>query len=378
MTWIALRMLTGDRAKYAGIVAGVALAALLMAQQGAIFCGVMLRSTSQIRDVLDAEVWVMDPGIEYIDEVRPMKDDALYQVRSVPGVAWAVPFSKGIGRLKLGDGNYQQTIVLGVDDATLTGAPREVLLGSLADLRQQGAVLMDEEGFHYLWPGEPLQLGRVLEMNDRRMVLVGICRASPTFQTFPVVYTRYSEAVAFVPQERKRLSFVLVHPAPGVSPEEACVRIESATGLRALTGRQFAWKTVRFYLRRTRVAINFGITISLGFVVGCAVAGQTFFAFTLENLGQFGALKAMGVTNRRILAMVAVQSLVAAVTGYGIGVGLAALFGAVSRFFSRLAFFMPWQVLAATGVAVLLIAVLSSLASVYKVLVLEPAIVFRG
>jgi putative ABC transport system permease protein len=31
------------------------------------------------------------------------------------------------------------------------------------------------------------------------------------------------------------------------------------------------------------------------------VAGQTFYLFTIENLKQFGALKAMGVTNLRLI-----------------------------------------------------------------------------
>ena len=34
-------------------------------------------------------------------------------------------------------------------------------------------------------------------------------------------------------------------------------------------------------------------------LVGTAIAGQTFYNFTLENLKQFGALKAMGATTGR-------------------------------------------------------------------------------
>jgi len=46
--------------------------------------------------------------------------------------------------------------------------------------------------------------------------------------------------------------------------------------------------------------------------------------------------------------------------------------------FTRLAFFMHWTILAGTLVAVLLIVALASLLSIRKVLVLEPAVVFRG
>src|SRR5215472_11413621 len=184
MIWIAIKMLTGDRAKYLGIVAGVTFAALLIAQQASIAVGLLLRTTSHIQDVADVDIWVMDPNVQFIDEFKPLTENDLYRVQGVPGVAWAVRFYKGQARIKLGagmralgkaaDAKYQQAIVMGLDDATLVGAPREIVLGSLADLRQPDAVIMDESGYHYLWPNEPLSAGKVLEMNDHRAVVVGI------------------------------------------------------------------------------------------------------------------------------------------------------------------------------------------------------------
>ena len=48
MSWIALKMLTGDKAKFFGIVMGLTFAALLITQQGSIFCGLMLRTAGQV------------------------------------------------------------------------------------------------------------------------------------------------------------------------------------------------------------------------------------------------------------------------------------------------------------------------------------------
>ncbi|HEY7423171.1 MAG TPA: ABC transporter permease [Gemmataceae bacterium] len=398
MNWIAIKMLTGDRAKYLGIVAGVTFAALLIAQQASIALGLLLRTTAHIQDIADADIWVMDPNVQFIDEFKPLTENDLYRVQGVPGVAWAVRFYKGQGRLKLDIGGdkkkakYQQSVVLGLDDATLVGAPREVILGSLADLRKPDAVVIDENGYRYLWPDEPLAIGRELEMNDHRAVIVGICKASDTFNTFPIFYCRYHQAIRYVPQERKVMSAILVGAEEGVAHTEVCRRITTQTrlkpmklgdperpGLKALTREQFIGSTLMYFVKRTGIVINFGITISLGFLVGCAIAGQTFYTFTLENLGQFGALKAMGVTNLRIVGMVLMQAFIVGLLGYGLGVGAAALFGKVMvSSGSRLAFLMSWQVLAATGAAVVLIVTLSSLVSVYKVLVLEPAAVFRG
>jgi putative ABC transport system permease protein len=401
MNWIALKMLTGDRVKYLGIVAGVTFAALLIAQQASIAIGLLLRTTAQVQDVADVDIWVMDPNVQFIDEFKPLTENDLYRVQGVPGVAWAVRFYKGQGRIKLGAGmkgtgkdreaKYQQAIVMGLDDATLVGAPREIILGSLADLRKPDAVIMDESGYHYLWPNEPLSVGKVLEMNDHRAVVVGVCKASETFQTFPILYTRYHQAIQYVPQERKVMSAIFVGAEPGVDQREVCRRIEQTArlkptkpggperpGLKALTREEFIRSTLMYFVRRTGIVINFGITVTLGFIVGCAIAGQTFYTFTLENLNQFGSLKAMGVTNLRIVGMVLFQGLVVGLIGYGLGVGLAALFGAVATSGTKLAFYMPWQVLVGTGAAVALIVTLSSLVSVWKVLVLEPAVVFRG
>jgi putative ABC transport system permease protein len=398
MSWIAIKMLTGDRAKYFGIIAGITFAALLIAQQASIAIGLLLRTTAHIQDIADADIWVMDPNVQFIDEFKPLSENDLYRVQGVSGVAWAVRVYKGQGRLKLAVGEldkkkakYQQSIVLGLDDATMVGAPRQILLGSLADLRRPDAVIIDESGYRYLWPDEPLAVGRELEMNDHRAVIVGICKASETFQTFPIFYCRYQQAIRYVPQERKVLSAILVGVEEGVSHEEVCRRIMEQTalrplepgspprpGLKALTHDQFVHSTLMYFVKRTGIVINFAITVFLGFLVGCAVAGQTFYTFTLENLPQFGSLKAMGTSNLRIVGMVLLQALMAGLIGYGLGVGGASLFGQLMSASSRLAFYMPWQVLAGTAVAVAVIVVLSSLLSVYKVLVLEPAAVFRG
>jgi putative ABC transport system permease protein len=379
MGWVALKMLMGDRAKYLGIVFGVAFATLLMAQQTSIFVGIMLRTTSQIRDVSDAGIWVMDPGVQYVEEVRPLADTALERVRGVPGVAWAVPYSRALVQARLEDGTFRQVLVLGLDDATLVGGPRRLVLGSLADLRGPDAVIVDEAGFRLLWPGEPLGLGKTLEVGERRAVLAGVCKASAPFQSMPILYTGSGTAVRFSPPGRHHLSYVLAQAEPGRDPRAVCADITRQTGLLALTADDFGWRTAHYYLHSTGIPINFGITVGLGFLVGLAIAGQTFYLFTVENLKQFGALKAMGLGDRGVVGMILLQGLVVGLLGYALGMGATALFFESTQGFMHLrGLFLPWQVMAGTGAAVLLIVAASCLLSVRRVLVLEPAVVFRG
>src|SRR5438093_73101 len=198
--------------------------------------------------------------------------------------------------------------------------------GSLDDLRQADAVIIDKAGYEYMWPDEPYQLGRVFEMNDRRAVLVGVCKASAPFTTLPVLYTRYSQAARFVPRERNLMSFVLVKPQEDLTAKEVCQRIQERTGLMALTQEQFFWKTIAYFLGSTGIPVNFGITIALGFIIGVAIAGQTFYLFTVENLKQFGSLKAMGLSNARLVGMILLQAVVVGALGYSLGIGVTAIF----------------------------------------------------
>jgi putative ABC transport system permease protein len=379
MNWVALKMLTGDRAKYLGLVFGIAFATLLMAQQLSMFVGIMRRTTSQLRDVQEADVWVMESRARYFDEARPLPDTDLQRVRGVPGVAWAVPFYKGQVQARLDGGGYRQVTLMGIDDATLIGGPRTMLQGELADLRKPDAIIVDLAGYHQLWPGEPVELGRLLEMNDRRAVLVGVCEASPPFQTAPVVYARYGQAVRFAPPQRNQMTFVLAKAEEGHDPQSVARAIQEQTGLQALTTKEFEKKTIVYYLRATGIPANFGITVLLGFVVGIAIAGQTFYLFTVENLKQFGALKAMGLSNRRLIGMILLQGVVVGAIGYAAGLGLTAMTLQLSGYVEHLrGLYLPWPVTLGTGAAVLLIVVLASLLSIRRVLVLEPAVVFRG
>ena len=106
--------------------------------------------------------------------------------------------------------------------------------------------------------------------------------------------------MAYVPGDRRSMSFVLAAAKPGQSEEEVADRIAARTGLGAYTSAQFARRTLVYYIQNTGIAINFGITILLGFFVGLAVATQTLYTFVIENLRQFGALKAMGATSQQI------------------------------------------------------------------------------
>ncbi|HEX9872597.1 MAG TPA: ABC transporter permease [Candidatus Tectomicrobia bacterium] len=386
MYFVALKMLIGDRSKYLGIIMGLTFASLLITQQAAIFVGLMTRTYGFITDTGQADIWVMDPKVQFVDDIKPLQDTQLFRVRSVEGVEWAVPLYKGLLKARLADGTFQTCIVVGLDDATLIGGPPAMVVGQLADLRRSEAVIVDLVGAEGKLakpspiPGQPpmpLTVGDTLELNDHRATVVGLASVSRTFQSQPVVYTTYARATAFAPRERKLLSFVLVKAKPGEGQQAVAERITRVTGLAAYPRDVFKQMTVDYFMENTGIPINFGIAVGLGFIVGTAIAGQTFYNFTLDNLRHFGALKAMGAANTTLLGMILLQALMVGSIGYGLGVGAASLFGYLLGS-TELAFRLPWQLLVVSAAAVTIICIFSALLSIRKVITLEPAIVFKA
>lgn len=386
MYLIALKMLFNDKAKFFGIVMGVTLASLVITQQGSIFTGIMTRTIGTITDMNYPDIWVMDRKVQFIDDVKPLADTKLFEVRGIEGVASAVPLYKGMIRARMDNGTFQNCNLYGLDDSSLIGGPGVMVEGRLEDLRRADSVIVDLEGAkeRLAKPGPtpesprvPLKVGDTLELNDHRAIVVGISKGSRTFQSQPNIYTTYSRAVTFAPRERKLLSFIFVKAMPGEDVYQLCARITERTGLAAYTGDQFKLLTINYFLKYTGIPINFGIAVSLGFLVGTLITGFMFYSFTIDNLKYLGTLKAMGTGDGKLMAMIMLQALTVGVIGFGLGVGIASFFG-TSMKETQLAFRLTWQLLFASGSAVVIICMLAAMLSVRKVIALEPAIVFKG
>jgi putative ABC transport system permease protein len=170
-----------------------------------------------------------------------------------------------------------------------------------------------------------------------------------------LVDPKSSEAVPYIKQQIGKLGYV------------------------ALTKEEFMEKTSNFYKYQTGMGMNVLIMTVVSFIVGLSISGQTFYTFILENLEKFGALKAIGIKGKELVYMILFQATFAALTGYGLGVGLAALMITSARL--RLATYAArityWNLGFAFGMVVI-IAAISSYIGVRKVLKIEPFDIFRG
>jgi putative ABC transport system permease protein len=379
MYHLALKMLLGDRAKYIMLVGGLTFASLLMTQQCAVFFGLLSWTTSHMRN-MRASIWVVDPKVEQINEIKPMRDTDVNRVRSVTGVAFAVPLYTGVIQARIADGTFKPIEMIGLDAATLVGRPPVILKGHLEDLRLPNTVMIDELAVERLsmGKGRKIGIGDTFEINDREARVIGICKTDRHFFGYPYVFTTYDEALQFAPKTRKMLSMVLAEPKKGWTAEQAARAIESETHLKAYTEKEFNSSTIRWFFKNTGIPASFGTTIILGFIVGMVVCGQTFYSFVLENLKNLGALKAMGASNWLLARMLMVQALTVGFIGYGLGVGLTVLFGLMVLKTGQPPFLLPYQLPLFTLLVILFICVFAALLGIRKIYKLEAAVVFRG
>lgn len=377
MLRLALKMLFGDRAKYMMLVCGLSFCALLMSQQTSVFCGLLLWTTATVRNVR-APIWVADAKVEQANEVVPMREIEVQRVRSIPGVEWAVPLYWSISQARLPDGTFQGVQLTGLDSASLVGRPAQMVEGRIEDLRLPNAVIVDQVAIEkFRKRNIELKIGTTFEINDREARVVGICKTERSFLGQPYVFTTYSRAIEYAPTQRKLLSFVLVKPKPRTNIKKLLAHISSLDGLRAFTSDGFAWDTLIWYVKNTGIPISFGTVVILGVVVGIAIAGQTFYLFVHENMRFLAALKAMGASFETLAQMVILQAFTVGFIGYGLGVGLATLFGNAVLKKGQPPFYMPWQILAFTGAVIVLICLLSALVGLIKVARTEAAMVFK-
>ncbi len=381
MIRVAFKILLHDTAKYLALVMGIAFATLLISQQSAIFHSVMESSVRDIIDVTEADIWVMKPSVETVDQPDQMAELTVNRVRSTAGVEWAVAYYQAVAQLRTSTGQTKSVSLIGVDDSSLVGAPPTMLLGSLSDLRRPDAVIMDAAGFASIFPGTAPRTGDIVEIGQRRAEIVGISHTGPSWTGLPRVHTRRSLAVEFARETLNPVTYVLARSARGGSPEEVASVITQNTGLLAHSRAGFKARSQEWVLNYSGVAENFGITILMGVVIGVAIVGQTFYMFSVENLRQFAALKAIGVSNGRILGMISSQALFVSVVGYCLGIGVASLFFAV--FSPQLTgglrgMFMDPVIFVGTGVFIVFVTLLSCVISVRRVLTVDPAVVFRS
>jgi len=375
MNRIALAMLFGRPGRYAAMVCGLSFAVLLMTQQTAIFLGVLIKSTGPLQYVGNVDIWVSTQHTKYINMARSIRNQDLYRVESLPGVAWAEPFCSAKSMAELPDGKFHAVQLVGIDRSTLVGQPPMMVRGKLSNLRGPDTVLLDASQ-RGCFPG--IDVGDELRLNGQRARVVGICRAKTDILSRPLVFTTHKNAVRFAPTGKHAMNWMLVKLKPGENVLRVCQDIQEQLHLAAFPADKLRWITMKYIISETAIGLNFLMTILLGLLVGLVISAATFNQFTTDNLPHFAVLKAIGTRSSTLVRMVLLQGVTTGLISYGIGVGLAALVSLPGRApDAELTSHFPWQLMLGALAPVVICVVISSLVSIWRVVRLDPVVVFQ-
>lgn len=365
---VAVRNLTTERTRFALAVLGVGFAVLLVLIMAGIFVGTITQVTTYIDHSRNA-VWVTQPGVsQMFRAVSWLPGEDGQRLLALPEVDSAGPI---LGQPSdfIHDGQQTAYFVLGYDPETGVGGP-----WSLAEGRNVGApgeVVLDR----VLAAKNGIRIGDTVAIVDRDFTVVGLSDQTAALGNF-YAFVALPEAARLV-RAGSRVSYFLVQPAPGVTPERAAAAIrQSVPGVDALTAAEFAGNSREIIVSMIGRPLKTMIVIAT--LVGVAVIGLTVWSITVEQTADFGLLRALGVRPIQLCRIVIGQAALTAAAGYLLGAALAyGLQFVIAERMGDVTIQITPAMLAAMAAATAVMALLGSLLPLRRVNRIDPATAFR-
>ncbi len=371
MASVGVRMMLHDKAKLIGTVLGVIFAVVLGVQQLSILFGLLDKNTMFIENA-GADLWIVPPGTEQVQASTLMGEGVLARARTTEGVAIAEPLLfTGAAMKKKGGGNEAVTLV-GTSLPAKLGGPWNFVAGDASALEEPDTVVF-EDAEREKYGG--LDIGSVRELNGHRVragaFTWGLLPFGPAY-----AFTEINHAHDVTGIPRDKMSFVLVKVRPGEDPSEVKRRLsERIPEQLVLTEKEYVSRVVNRLLRE-QLGASFATSTAFGLIIGFIIVALSMFSSVLDNIREFGTLKAIGCTNFDLALLLICQATLYAFAGSLLGLGLVARMGEAIRS-PQLVPVIPWPVFAVVPAMMLGVCVTASTLALARIRRLEPGMVFR-
>jgi putative ABC transport system permease protein len=130
------------------------------------------------------------------------------------------------------------------------------------------------------------------------------------------------------------------------------------------------------WLIKTKAGLALGCAALLGLLVGAVVTSQTLYAATAASMREFAVLQALGIPRWRMAGAVLAQSFWVGVSGVSLGLPAAFALSSVAEWLHVPLPLPTWLVGSAAAVT-LVMALLSGLAALRSLRLVEPAVLLR-
>jgi putative ABC transport system permease protein len=372
MTRIGLRMMVHDKLKMLGTLVGVVFAVLLSNQQAGTFLGLLKKNTMFI-DSAGADIWIVPPTTEALQAAKPIPEVISRQARGVPGVAWAEPLLFGAAQVALPGGAAEAVTVVGTRLPALRGGPWNMVAGEPGVLANPDTMIF-EDGVRDTLGG--LNLGSVREVNGRNVQVGGFTWGLLPFGP-SYAFAEYDLARMILKVDSDRTHFILVGVEKGASVDEVRGRLAKAfPDVKVMTGEALSRSTVNYVLGRTAIGVTLGTSTIFGLIIGFVIVSLTTFSAVVDNIREFGTLKAIGATTWDLAKLLLAQSVAYALLGSVIGLLLVTRIADLIRS-PKFAIVIPPALAGGTTLAMILLCTLASSFALVRLRKLEPAMVFR-
>jgi putative ABC transport system permease protein len=389
----SLATLWYERQRYLPGVLAVAFSCLLIALQ----CGLLLglfSITSLPIDKTHADIWVGHPDVPSVDLGRPIPA-AWFAYLAMPEVERSEVYIQGFAYWDKPTGGIELCMVIGSRlEPDALGAVDALTPEMRMQLSEQGAIIIDESEFDRLGIHK---VGDFAEIAGKRVRVVNTTRGIKSLAG-PYVFCNVETARPLLRMNEEQTMFILARCRRKDDADKVIQRLEQyhatqptsmnyATGteavnaplppkMSAFTAESFSLRSRMHWLTKTKAGIALGCAAALGLLVGAVVTSQTLYAATAASLKEFAVLRAMGIPRWRMGATVLAQSFWIGVAGVALALPTVYMLAQVGDELGAKVL-LPWQLIALSVSVTMVMAMLSGLAALRSLRLIEPVALLR-
>jgi putative ABC transport system permease protein len=361
---LARRNLLRQRLRFLLSVGGVGMALLLVLSLQAIYNAILDQVTAY-PDNAGAPVIASQRGVETMHmSSSAIPIEVVRRLELDPRVERAAPIL--YVSVVLGEQKPVVSYLIGYRNG---GGPWAMVEGSSHPRRDE--IVLDEQTADRLGAG----LGSRVTALGRKLRVAGLAKDTTSILT-TIAFVDY-ETFARAARLHDTASYVLIWPRTGLSAGDLAGGLQRDYPITAQTREQFSGQE-RQVISDMSTSLIRGMTV-IGFVVGLAVAGLSMYTATTARLREYAVLKAIGMRNARLYALITRQAFMTVAAGLALALALLwALAEAVTRLSESTSFVLTRASLVQAIAVTTAIGVLAALAPVRRVARVDPASVYRS
>lgn len=376
VTKLAYRNLFHDRISLFVTLVGIVFSVVLVAVEAGIYLGTENRITA-VLDHSRADLWIVPLGTKNFDDPSFLDGREKFAALSTPGVESMDELVVNFGRWRRLGAGSTTVLIVGSDINTNKLLPWDVVEGTPADLLTPLAIAIDKTYFEELGIK---QRGDHAEINAKQLTVTVATEGIRSFTTLPYIFTNLATARTLVDAGPEQTSYRMIRVARGAKIEQVLealkIRLRDADiEGEVITHEEFRKRSLDYWLFETGAGLALIAGVALAIIVGIVVVAQTLYASTKDHLPEFATLRALGASAGFINKVILVQAVLSAIMGYVLGLIVSMVVIYFSGYTTLLVIMTP-TLAAELFVLTVGMCVFAAIGAVFKVVRIDPAVVF--